>query len=92
MLLGYEFFYRQPLENLFTMLSASIPTPIAIFRPRPRSRLRSAIRFSPTPIPRPRSTPEPLLVDVDELNVALSKQALTNQFLSFLRSRITVLH
>ena len=60
MLVGYEFFYREQLENLFTMLSASIPTPIAISRPRPRSRLRSAIR--------------------------------TNQFLSFLRSHITVLH
>ena len=44
MLVGYEFFYRQQLENLFTMLSAPIPTPIAISRPRPRSRLRSAIR------------------------------------------------
>lgn len=60
---GYENMSGQQLENIFTTSSTSIPTatPISRLRPRP------AIRFSLIPIPRPRCTPEPLQIDMDEL-------------------------
>ena len=61
----YENMSRQQLENIFTMLSVSIPTAIQISTPKPRP--GPAIKFSLTPIPRPRRTPEPLHpADMDE--------------------------
>ena len=48
---GYENTSTQELENVFAMLSASIPTPIPIARPRPRS-----VTGIPHPL-RPRSRP-----------------------------------
>ena len=63
---GYENMSRQQLENIFTMPSASIPTPIPISRLGPRP--RPAIRFPSVPIPRSRRISELLPIDMDEFD------------------------
>ena len=58
----YENISRQELENIFTMLSVSISTPILVSRPS----LDLKIRLTSTTRTRPRCITEPRPTDIDE--------------------------
>ena len=60
---------RQQLENKFTTLSVSTPTPVQRLGPRTAPRLAVRFPFCPTlrARSRPRRTSEPLPVELDEL-------------------------
>ena len=70
---GYENMSWQQLENTFTMLSASVTTPIPISAIRSiswttyQNRPRLATRLPSTRRARPRLTPEHLSINMDEL-------------------------
>ena len=61
-----EIMSRQQLENIFTTVSTSIPTPVPLSRPRSIHKPRSKIRIPPITRPKLRHIPKAVLADKDE--------------------------